>query len=533
MASKTLAALLLGFLFVLPGTVPAQKADSEKSATETREERKKKRQGAAKSANAPGKASSGSLDPTKAWEGIVRIENSKTVNDYRAPWNGGRPSGGTGTGFLVGENLFMTNAHVVSDSSRLVIRKVGRPEPYLAEIVHVAHDCDLALVRLLDPAPFEGMAPLEIGDVPRLDTEVIVVGYPIGGERMSVTRGVVSRIDFRPYAHSGIDSHLAIQIDAAINPGNSGGPVIQGDRVVGVAFQGFSGSVAQNVGYMIPTPVVKRFLEDVEDGEYDHYVDLAISDMAIQNPAQVKALGLPNAEQGVLVCAVDSAGSAAGKVEVGDVILAIDGNPVASNGLISLDGELVEMTEVVERKFAGDEISLLLWRDGKKMKRKLQLKRLTHYLMRGIRYDVRPRFVIHAGLVFQPLNRNLVTAHKIDNQVANYWFNFFTSDELYKLKPEPVVLTTVLPDAINTHVNGYVHSIVDEIDGRKITTLADCAAALDGAIGEFIVIKLVEQGRPVVLNRKAAKEAHQRIVQSYSIAEDRFLGEEPAAAPSE
>ena len=120
------------------------------------------------------------------------------------------------------------------------------------------------------------LKPLEFGGIPKLNTEVIAMGYPIGGDRISVTRGVVSRIDFRPYSHTGVDSHLTIQVDAAINPGNSGGPVLQDGKVVGVAFQGFSGRVAQNVGYMIPVPVIQRFLKDVEDGSYDHYVDLAV-----------------------------------------------------------------------------------------------------------------------------------------------------------------------------------------------------------------------------------------------------------------
>ena len=204
------------------------------------------------------------------FEGIVRVENAAITPDFATPWNPTRPSGGNGTGFLIGDNKFLTNAHVVSDSSRLIIRKVGDPEPHLARILHIAHDCDLAVLELVDPTPFTGVKPLEIGKVPALNTEVIAVGFPIGGERISITRGVVSRIDFRNYSHSGVDMHLSIQIDAAINPGNSGGPVLQDGKVVGVAFQGYSGSVAQNVGYMIPTPVIKRLLEDVKDGRYDH-----------------------------------------------------------------------------------------------------------------------------------------------------------------------------------------------------------------------------------------------------------------------
>ena len=257
------------------------------------------------------------------YEAVVRIENSSLNPDYRNPWNTGRDSGGNGTGWLVSENKFLTNAHVVSNSRIIYIKKVGDAKPYRARIVHIAHDCDLAMLELEDPSAFKGVTPFEIGKLPQLDTTVKVIGYPIGGERISITSGVVSRVDFLSYSHTSVDLHLTIQIDAAINPGNSGGPVIQNGKVVGVAFQGYSGNIAQNTGYMIPTPVIRRFLKDVEDGNYDHYVDLSMSDFPLINPAQRKALGLANDGIGIMVAAAEEDGSAGGILQTGDVLLAM------------------------------------------------------------------------------------------------------------------------------------------------------------------------------------------------------------------
>src|SRR6202047_5213052 len=125
---------------------------------------------------------------------------------------------------------------------------------------------------------------------------------------MSVTTGIVSRIDFQLYTHSSIDSHLAIQISAQINPGNSGGPVMQNAKVVGVAFQGYSGDIAQGVAYMVPTPVIRRFLKDIEDGRYNGYVDLGVTYTKLLNPAQRRFLGLKDADRGVLVDTVVAGG---------------------------------------------------------------------------------------------------------------------------------------------------------------------------------------------------------------------------------
>jgi S1-C subfamily serine protease len=461
------------------------------------------------------------------WDGVVNIDCSTLVPDYREPWNAGQPSGGSGTGFLIGKNRFLTNAHVVSNAIKLVIRTTSDPQPHPARIVHVAHDCDLAIIEAEDGTPFEKTKPLEFGPIPRLNTEVIAVGYPIGGDRISVTRGVVSRIDFRPYSHTSVDSHLTIQVDAAINPGNSGGPVLQGGKVVGVAFQGFSGRVAQNVGYMIPGPVIQRFLKDTEDGKYDHYVDLAISDFPIESSAQRKALGLNGDGVGVMVVDVESAGSAGNLLKRGDVLLSLDGNPVLNNGLIRVEGELMDMNEIVERKFAGDKLKVAYMRDGDKREAEVELKRFDPYVKLGAQYIQRPQYLVYAGLVFQPMDRNLIEAHQIRDSAVNHLFDNYLTDKLYVERPEPVILTTVLTDEVNAYITPYVQSVVDTVNGVKIKGMKDLKEALSkkDAKDPFIVIKLVEKGRPIVLKRELAEAAHPRIMQTYNIPEDSYLGE--------
>lgn len=469
------------------------------------------------------------------FDAIVRVEVDTKQPNYRVPWNIGGMGSGNGTGFLVGPNRFLTNAHVVSDSRLIYIKKVGDPKPYKARVVNVAHDCDLALLELesVDEfgAAFSGIQPLFIGGTPKLNTTVVAVGYPIGGERISVTRGVVSRIDFRAYSHSGVDNHLAIQVDAAINPGNSGGPVLQNNQVVGVAFQGYSGSVAQNTGYMIPVPVIERFLKDVEDGEYDFYVDMATSVLNILNPAQRRALGLPNDGIGVMVADADAAGSAGGTLKTKDVLLSIDGHPIASDGFIEIDGERVDLNEIIERKFAGDTVELEVWRDEKREQITIELKRFIPYLIQSNQYDKQPNFVLFGGLQFQPLDRNLMAAHSISDLQTRYHYTYFSQDELYRERPQVIVLTEVLPDSTNTHLRAYAHKVVDSINGKKIRFLQDVHDALHGDHAEegyeaFHVVRLLGEGRPLVLERKDAALAHERIMAKYNVGFDHFI-EEP------
>ncbi len=467
-------------------------------------------------------------------DAIVRVEVETKQPNYRVPWNIGGMSSGNGTGFLVAPNRFLTNAHVVSNSRLIYIKKVSDPTEYKAKVIHIAHDCDLAMLELESGAEFEkgfeGIKPLFIGGIPKLNTTVIAVGYPIGGDRISVTRGVVSRIDFRTYSHSSVDNHLSIQVDAAINPGNSGGPVLQNNQVVGVAFQGYSGSVAQNTGYMIPVPVIERFLKDIEDGSYDHYVDIATSTLNMLNPAQRIALGLPEDGVGVMVCEADAAGSAGGVLETGDVLLSIDGYSIAADGFIEIEGERVDLNEIIERKYAGDTVDLEIWRDKKRETLTLELKRFIPYLIQANQYDKLPQFVLFAGLQFQPLDRSMMSSHGVKDLSTRYYYSQFSQDEIYRKRPQPIVLTAVLPDQVNTHIAGYTEKVIDTVNGKKIRVLQDVYDALYEDYSEegkedFHVIRCIGEGRPLVLKREDADVAHDRIKAKYNVGFDHFIEE--------
>ncbi|MFL6527648.1 MAG: trypsin-like peptidase domain-containing protein [Chthoniobacterales bacterium] len=465
----------------------------------------------------------------KIQNSLVRITATEVEPDYRAPWNSGAIARGIGAGFVVDGNRIMTNAHVVSNSRYLTVEREGDPNKYPAKVQFVAHDCDLAVVSVAAPDFFKNMKPLQLGGIPELESTVSAYGYPIGGERMSVTTGIVSRIDFQTYTHSSVDQHLAIQISAQINPGNSGGPVMQNGKVVGVAFQGYSGDVAQGVAYMIPTPVMQRFLKDVADGRYDRYVDLGLSYFKLQNPAQRQFLGLPDDGRGVLVGSVVEAGPSGKSVKPGDVLVSIDNHAIGADSFVELQGERVEMPEVVERKFKGDTVKLDIIRDKKPMSVTLTLGTVWPYLIQGHQYDVRPRYIVYGGLLFQPLSLDMKEAYQISDPRLVHFFDFFVSDEIYLEHPEVIVLTNILADPINTYLTPYRGSIVDEVNGKKIKTLKDLAAAFAEPADQFVV-QMIGEGPPLVLNRAAVEAARERIKTRYNVLAEQNLEDQPISS---
>jgi len=459
---------------------------------------------------------------------LVRITATSVEPDYRAPWNAGGLQRGVGAGFVISGNRIMTNAHVVANSRYVTVERDGDPNKYPATVQFIANDCDLALITVSAPDFFKNMIPLKFGDIPALESTVSAYGYPIGGERMSVTTGIVSRVDFQLYTHSSIDQHLAIQISAQINPGNSGGPVMQDGKVVGVAFQGYSGDVAQGVAYMIPTPVINRFLKDIGNGHYDEYPDLAITYAKLQNSAQRKFLGLKDGDRGVLVSSVVASGPSDGILRPGDVLLAIDGHPIASDASVELEGERAQFEEVVERKFKGDSVKFEILRDKQPMSLTIKLYKPWPYSIQGHSYDVRPRYVLYGGLLFQPLNLDMLEAYRSTDLRLRHFFEYFILEQIYLQHPDVIVLSNILPDPINTYLAPYRGAIVDEINGKKILTLDELAKAFAEA-PERLVIRMIGDGPPLVLDRNKIEAARERIKTRYNVAKEQNLEERPAS----
>jgi hypothetical protein len=320
------------------------------------------------------------------------------------------------------------------------------------------------------------------------------------------------------------DSHLAIQTNAAINPGNSGGPVLQDGKVIGVAFQGFSGDVAQNVGYMIPVPVIQRFLKDIEDGHYDRYMDLYITTFPLLNPAQRKALGLEDNGRGVLVGSVISGGASDHLLKVGDVILSLDGHPVQSDGFVELEGERVEMPEIVERKFKGESVAVHILRDKEPQDVTVRFDAAWPFQIQASQYDIRPRYLLFGGLLFQPVSRDFLQGNPINSLRVRTLYDFYISDEIFKDHPDLIVLSGVLPDPVNTYVGGFRGDIVDTINGEKIKTLDAMAAALAKPADQY-VIQMLGEGRPIVMERAAVEAARERIKIRYSVRNEQNLSE--------
>ena len=455
-----------------------------------------------------------------AYRGIVKVEVVSRTPDYETPWQGGNFGRGTGTGFLVAPGQFMTNAHVVANAEKIDISLYADARRIPARVKFVAHDADLALLEIDDTSAFEGVPCLEFSEeLPQLEDTVRAIGYPVGGNRLSVTRGIVSRIDTIPYAHTRNIAHMALQVDAAINPGNSGGPVLKDDKVIGVAFQGLL--QANSTGYVIPMPVIRHFLQDVQDGRYDGYVEMGAQLMPMENKAMRRHYDLPDNGLGCLVADVVKGSACDGALQPGDVVMAVNGLPVDCTAMVELDGVRVRLEELAERAFAGDKIHFTILRDGQVMETEASLAPLPSIRVLSRRYDEEPRYVVYAGLVFQPLEFNVVQAHQVSSADVMVELDRFTRGGESCVKDDLVLLTRTLPDEVNVRLTNTGRNLVTRVNGVEVKGLAHLHSLLYPAEGEprpdYTVIELADAPRPLVIDNAAVDAANGRIAERYNI----------------
>lgn len=456
-------------------------------------------------------------------EAIVKIYTVVNSPDYWNPWSMRGMSSGTGSGAIIRGRRILTNAHVVSDHTFIQVRRFGDARRFPARVIAVAHEVDLALLTVDDEAFWGEVEGLELGELPYTQDEVFVYGFPMGGDTLSVTRGVISRIEHQNYVHSS-HSFLAGQIDAAINPGNSGGPVIKDGRIVGVVMQGIR--QADNIGYMVPAPIIRQFFEDLEDGRYDGFPSIGVVLQSMENRDLKRSLGLPEDASGMRVTRIMPASPADGVLHTNDVILAIEGVPIADDGTVEFrPRERTSLSYFIQQKKIGESVSLEIWRDRRRLAVELRLNRplWRDLLIPNEQYDVLPSYYIFGGVVFSPLTRNLLQAW------GPNWFNMapshltaLLSANYPEVDGEQVLLVLkVLAADINRGYEQTSNWIVESVDGKRVRTMRELIEAVENPDGGQFVTFANESGQVLVLDRAKAREATPAILRTYRIPADR------------
>ena len=452
---------------------------------------------------------------------LVRIVNHSQRADWYSPWTSAPNRTGAGSGFVIDGGFVMTNAHVVSDARMVLLYLHGDPTPHEARVASIAHDCDLALLEPVEAGLLDGVPSLKFGDLPRLGSMVETYGFPTAGRQLSATRGVVSRIEVNRYSHSGLDSYLTVQTDAAINPGNSGGPVVQDGRVVGVAFQAVS--MLENVGFFIPTEIVEHFLNDLKDGEYHGFPEIGITFSKLENPAARLAAGLGTTASGVRLESVFPGSSADGRLREGDVLIEVNGYDIANDGSVSVGDHRLALMVIIDRLQNGETISLGIVRDGQRLDLEFPIESFEGFDCYRVPYDLMPSYYVYAGLVFAPLCSGVMRAlgDTVQSQIS-YEYSSRAFSDLERLT-NTVVLLRRLDHPVNVHMTWSNQAVLERVNDKRIRNLTELIEAVENNREEFHVFEFSYFGRFEVMRREDADRAHPEILERFGVVGDRRL----------
>lgn len=449
-------------------------------------------------------------------DSVVKVFATRNTIDYVNPWQSRGIQEITGSGCIIQGNRILTNAHVVNQNTFIQVRRESIQKKYIAKVETVGNDCDLAILRVEDPEFFKGVLPLEIGELPNLQDTVAVIGFPMGGDKLSITQGVVSRMEDMNYINSN-QRLLGVQIDAAINLGNSGGPAINNGRIVGIVMQGISDS--QNIGYIIPAPVIDHFLKDFKGGQYAGFPYLGVHFSNTENKALRKYYGIVDDAGGVLVVNVLPFSSADGLLKEGDIILEVNGIVIGDDGtFIFRDNERLDMAHLVNMQKIGETALLKIQREGKMIIVKVPLKPISH-LVKIANYSEKPSFCIYGGLIFTVLNTdliNLLGANDNFPPLSFLYYNMGLGGLNEKRKKEIVVLLKVLPDEINIGYHGRGFEIITKVNGKEFDSFKQFVKLIEDAQGENIVFEAEDKNK-IILSSKDIDKITQDIIRRNNI----------------
>ena len=454
--------------------------------------------------------------PSIVENSVVKIFATSRYPDPYKPWTKQAPQEATGSGVVIEGKRILTNAHVALYASQLQVQANQSGDKLAATLEFIAPGIDLAILKLEDETFFDTHPPLPRAQkLPGVKDSVMVYGFPTGGTSLSITKGIVSRIEFAGYNYP--VSGLRIQIDAAINPGNSGGPALAGEEMIGLAFSRLGG--ADNIGYIIPNEEVELFLADIADGRYDGKPAMYDSLQTFENPALRTWLKLPKTVEGIIVQQADT-NDPAYPLKPWDVITRINDTAVDNEGMVKVDGNVrVRFQYLIQKKTSHGTVPLTIVRSGQEKSIELPVSPIRPMLIADLIGDY-PTYFIYGPLVFSPATAQFLGPIS-GNARALSTLSALASPLVTRRGDKPafageqlvVVSSPFFPHRLSKGYGNPVSRVIGKVNGTTIKNLPHLVTLLRDSKDEFIVIEFAGLGgESLVFSRKEMVAATEEIL---------------------
>lgn len=434
---------------------------------------------------------------------VVKLSVTKREPDFGKPWAKASPSKVSGSGVVIAGKRILTNAHVVMYASEVFVQLRQGGDQLTAKVTAIAPGIDLALVELVDPSGLDGIEPLSLSDdLPQVKSEVTVYGYPTGGDDLSVTDGIVSRIEFTSYNFG--TAGLRIQVDAPLNPGNSGGPAIQDGKIAGLVFSGMR--EAENIGYLIPPEEIAAFLKDAGDGHYDGIPLLFDSYQTAENDALRAYLKMGKDTTGIIITEPINDDEDY-PLKKWDVVTHIGPHAIDNQGFVDVrDGLRLKFLYYVPKLASGGEVELTIQRDGETKVIRVPVRTERDLLIPTLK-DRYPEYFIFGPLVFSSASQEYIRAMGGAGVALLAALDSPMLKRLYDAPEEEgeelvIVATRMFPHPIIKGYDNRPHGVIAKLNGVEVKNLQHLAELLRSCTDEFVRLEMADRNESLVFRRE-------------------------------
>jgi S1-C subfamily serine protease len=422
----------------------------------------------------------------EAENAVVKVFSTMRRPDVARPWGKASPVEATGSGVVIEGRRILTNAHVVAYASQVQVQGNEAGDKVSASVEASAPGIDLAILKLDDESFFKDRPPLpRAATLPQIKDAVLAYGFPTGGTSLSITRGIVSRIEFVAY---GLEtSGLRIQIDAAINPGNSGGPAISDNKMIGLAFSHLAN--AENIGYIIPNEEIELFLKSITGGRYAGKPGLYDDLQTLENPALRPFLKLDTSMRGMIVHRPDDP-SPGYPLRQWDVITRIADSPIDDEGMVWIRNNLrVGFRYLIQKSARDGTVPLGVVRAGKTLRIQMPVPSHRPMLIDSLQ-GAYPSYFILGPLVFE--RATIESLQLIRSRGASVLGSPLVArlgDRPDAQREELVLIPSpMFPHPLSKGYDDPTGETVKSVNGTPVRSLAHLVALLRDLQDEFVTL---------------------------------------------
>jgi hypothetical protein len=458
--------------------------------------------------------------------GVVSVRVTGQDWNWRAPWEKQAPWTRTVTGLVVPGPRILCASTAFGNPLLVEAQKLGSEARSVARVELVDHEGPLALIAVDDPAFWEGLAPLALETRAPSEGEVQVLRWQRTGLLDAYPGNVRQR---RAWRH-GLSQTSLLTIDVASTAEGLGESevVVANGRVAGLVTGRGGDAYAA-----IAAPALAQFLAGARAGDWRGFARAGLAWQDLTNPALRESLGLLPGETGIRLTRVLPHGSGGGVLKPGDVLLELGGARLDPTGYYEhpVYGRMLFALAFSDGRRPGDTMPVRVLRGGARHELSLTLRamrpeqdRVPPYV-----YGRGPDYVIKGGLVFQELTRPYLGAWGDWTRRAPPRLLVAIDREADEDRPEPrriVLLSSVLPDTANLGYQELRDLIVERVNGRAVSNLADLRQAFAAPASGFHVIELLSgQGASrLVLDAAEADAAGERLHRAYGVEKLDSLG---------